>query len=80
MVKMVNGKNDFQSAELFEMNGNVNGEAARKNSLAIIINGANLTQTQSNVVKVAPANNNDRRASSSVVIKDVTPPTPVFVP
>ena len=33
-------------AELFEMSGTVNGQGnVRKNSLAIIINGANLTRT-----------------------------------
>ena len=60
------------------MNGATQGTASRKNSLAIIINGnANLTK-KNNVVKVAPAANDNHH--SSVVIKDVTPPTPVFIP
>ena len=61
-----------QLAELFEMNGNMNGQSVRRNSLAIIINGANLTKTN-NVVKVSPA---------VPVLKDAIPPTPtpVFIP
>ena len=54
------------------MNGNMNGQSVRRNSLAIIINGANLTKTN-NVVKVSPA---------VPVLKDAIPPTPtpVFIP